>query len=123
VFLYNIPGYEFFKGISESLAGDEASHAYQVVLVRVKEAWQIGFLIERLESGHYAVFVPGAPSVRSGSVYLMTEERFQCLNISRIDAVKCLQRLGLGANELLGRRIRESTLPAGGREQATQEVS
>ncbi len=112
VFLYNVPGYDFFKGISESLVGQEMSHAHQVVLARIEEAWQIGFLIERLESGHYAVFVPGAPAVWSGSVYLMTEERFQRIDISRIEAVKCLRRLGRGADDLLGRRICEVALPS-----------
>jgi uncharacterized membrane protein len=113
-FLYNIPGYDFFKGISESLMRYETDHAYPVVLARIEEAWQIGFLIERLESGHYAVFVPGAPNVWSGSVYLMTEERFQRIGISRIEAVKCLRRLGLGANELLGKRMGGRTLFSGG---------
>ncbi len=114
VFLYNVPGYDFFKGLSESLLGYEAAHAYPVVLARIEEAWQIGFLMERLENGHYAVFVPGAPSVWSGSVYLMTEDRFQRVDISRIEAVKCLRRLGLGANVLLGRRMGGRALSPGG---------
>jgi uncharacterized membrane protein len=110
VLLHNIPGYDFFKGVSESLMGYEAGHAYPVVLARIEEAWQIGFLMERLESGHYAVFVPGSPSVWSGAVYLMTEERFQRVDVSRIEAVKCLRRLGVGANELLGRKMGEQAL-------------
>jgi len=113
-FLYNIPGYDFFKGISESLMGYETGHNYPVVLARIEEAWQIGFLMERLESGHYAVFVPGAPNVWSGSVYLMTEERFQRVDISRIEAVKCLRRLGLGANGLLGKRMGGRTVLSSG---------
>jgi len=109
-FLYNIPGYDFFKGISESLMGYDTGRAYPVVLARIEEAWRIGFLMERLGSGHYAVFVPGAPNVWSGSVYFMTEERFQRVDISRLEAVKCLRRHGLGADELLGRRMSERML-------------
>jgi uncharacterized membrane protein len=105
VFLYNVPGYDFLKGVSESLVGYETGHAHQVVLARIEEAWQIGFLMERLENGHYAVFVPGSPSVWSGSVYLMTEERSQRVDVSRVEAVKCLRRLGVGASKLLGRSI------------------
>ena len=63
MFLYSVPGYDFFQGLSESLIGYEAGHAYPVVLARIEEARQIGFLMERLESGHYVVFVPAAPSV------------------------------------------------------------
>ncbi len=113
-FLYNLPGYDFFKGISESLMGYETGRAYPVVLARIDEAWQIGFLMERLGSGHYAVFVPGAPNVWSGSVYLMTQERFQRIGVSRVEAVKCLRRLGLGADELLGETLGGQTLVSGG---------
>jgi uncharacterized membrane protein len=94
--------------------GYETGRSYPVVLARIEEAWQIGFLMERLGSGHYAVFVPGAPNVWSGSVYLMTDERFQRTGISRIEAVKCLRRLGLGANELLGSKMGGRALFAGG---------
>jgi len=107
VLLCNVPGYDFFKGISESLLGYETGHVHQVVLARIEDAWQIGFLMERLESGHYAVYVPGSPAVRSGSVYLMTAERFQRLDITRVEAVKCLRRFGIGANELLGSRMED----------------
>jgi uncharacterized membrane protein len=104
-FLYNIPGYDFFKGISESLMGYETGYDYPVVLARTEEGWQIGFLMERLGNGHYAVFVRGAPNVWSGSVHLMTEERFQRLEVSRLGAVKCLRRHGIGASGLPGKTI------------------
>jgi len=108
VFLYNVPGYDLFKGISESLLGYDMGRSHQVVLARIEGAWQIGFVMERLESGHYAVFVPSAPSVWSGLVYLMTEDRFQRLDISRVEALKCLRRLGLGANKLLSQELCEN---------------
>jgi uncharacterized membrane protein len=114
-FLYNLPGYDFFKGISESLMGYGTGYDYPVVLARLEEAWQIGFLMERLGSGHYAVFVPGAPNVWSGSVYLMTEERFQRVDISRLEAVKCLRRHGIGASGLLGKTMGGQALLSGGR--------
>ncbi len=104
-FLSHVPGYNFLKGVSESLMGLETEHAYQVVLARIEEAWQIGFLMERLEGRLYAVFVPGAPSVWSGSVYLMTADRFQPLDISRAEAIKCLRQLGVGADRLMSRKI------------------
>jgi uncharacterized membrane protein len=123
VFLYNVPGYDFFKGISESLMGYETRHTYQVVLARIEEAWQIGFVTERLESGHYAVFVPRTPEAWSGSVYLMTEDRFRRVDISRAEAVKCLRRLGLGANQLFGRRIGGQAVSSGDHRQEAQAIS
>ena len=103
--LSNVPGYDFFKGISESLIGFETERPQQVVLARIEEAWQIGFLMETLEDGYYAVFVPGAPSAWSGSVYFMTEERFKRTDIPPAEALKCLRRVGIGADRLLGKGI------------------
>jgi uncharacterized membrane protein len=103
--LSKLPGYDFFKGISESLVGFETDHAHEVVLARIEEAWQIGFLMERVENDHYAVFVPGAPSIWSGSVYFMTDARFQRIHISRAEAMKCLRQLGEGTNKLLAGKI------------------
>jgi uncharacterized membrane protein len=113
-FLYNLPGYDFFKGISESLMGYETSYDYPVVLARIEEVWQIGFLMERSESGHCAVFVPEAPNVWAGSVYLMTEGQFQRIGVARLEAVKCLRRHGVGVSALLGKATGGLTLSAGG---------
>jgi uncharacterized membrane protein len=103
--LSKFPGYTFFKGISESFAGVETDHPQEVVLARIEDSWQIGFLMERVEEDHYAVFVPGAPSIWSGSVYFMTEDRFQRIHISRAEAMKCLGRLGVGTEALLAGEI------------------
>jgi uncharacterized membrane protein len=109
-----VPGYNFLKGISESLVGFETKHPQEVVLARIEEAWQIGFMMERVENDHYAIFVPGAPSIWSGSVYFMTEDRFQRIHISRAEAMKCLRQLGEGTNKLLaGKIVQAHPAPAG----------
>ena len=55
--LSNLPGYEFMRSIGANLVGLEDDGNHQVVLARIEEAWQIGFLMETLENGHHAVFV------------------------------------------------------------------
>jgi uncharacterized membrane protein len=85
--------------------GSETEHQHEVVLARIEDAGQIGFLMEHVEDEHYAVFVPGAPSIWSGAVYFMTEERFQRINTSRAEAMKGLRQLGEGTSALLARRI------------------
>ena len=100
--LSHLPGYEFIKGLSGSVLGVEDEKTSRVVLARIEDAWQIAFLIERLESGRVAVFVPGAPSPQSGSVYFMTEDRIKLADIPPAAALKCLRRLGAGSNALLG---------------------
>jgi len=96
-----VPGYQFIKSMGESLLGVEDEPVPQVVLARIEDAWQIAFLVERLEDGHLAVFVPGAPNPQSGSVYLMTEDRIKPAGIPPAVALKCLTRLGAGSSALL----------------------
>ena len=84
-----------------SLLGVEDEPTPQVVLARIEDAWQIAFLVERLEDGHLAVFVPGAPNPQSGSVFLMTEDRIKSAGIPPAVALKCLTRLGAGSSVLL----------------------
>ena len=103
--LPNLPGYEFIKSLSGNLLGDERKSAYPVVLARIEDCWQIAFLVERLEGGHVAVFVPGSPSPQSGSVYFMTEDRIKLVDIPSQAATKCLKRYGLGSNMLLSRYL------------------
>ena len=106
--LSNLPGYEFIKNLSGNLLSDEKKQTYPVVLARIEDAWQLGFLIERLEDGHLAVFVPGSSSTQSGSVYFMTEDRTRPLDIPSTAAMKCLKRYVLGSNALLGSLLSSS---------------
>jgi uncharacterized membrane protein len=99
--LSNIPGYEFFKGVAEGVLGTGQESTKQTVLARIEDAWQIAFLMEHMENGHVAVFVPGAPNPRSGSVYFMTEDRIKPMRVPQSSALKCIRRLGVGSNALL----------------------
>lgn len=99
--LSNLPGYEFVKGVGEGLLHVEDQHTSAVALARIEDAWQLAFLIERIETGHLAVYVPGAPYTNSGSVYFLTEDRVKLINLPAQDALKCLRRLGGGSDALL----------------------
>ena len=106
--LSNLPGYEFIKTMSENFLAAEKEHVYPVVLARIEDSWQLAFLIEQLEGGLFAVFVPGTPSPQSGSVYFMTEDRFRRTDLPATPVLKCLKRYGLGSNALLGSRLSAS---------------
>ena len=99
--LADVPGYELLKGMGESMLGVEKQTGHQVVLARIEDVWQIAFLVERLEGGHVAVFVPGAPNPLSGSVYFMTQDRIKAVDIPAAGAMKCLRRVGAGSSALL----------------------
>ncbi len=103
--LCNVPGYEVIKSMGESMVGIEREEAHQAVLARIEETWQIAFLVERIDGGFVAVFVPDAPNPWSGSVFFMTEDRIKSLDLPRAQLLKCLNRLGVGSNSLLAGRL------------------
>jgi uncharacterized membrane protein len=96
-----VPGYALVKSLSDSMSGAGGESGGEAVLARIEDAWQVGLLVERLDNGHVAVFVPGAPTVSSGSVYFMTEDRIKPLGIPVSAAFRCVQRIGQGSNTLL----------------------
>jgi uncharacterized membrane protein len=106
--LSNLPGYEFIKTMTENFLAAEKEHVYSVVLARIEDSWQLAFLIEQMEDGLFAVFVPGTPSPQSGSVYFMTEDRFRRTDLPATPVLKCLKRYGLGSSTLLGSRLSTS---------------
>ena len=104
--LTRIPGYSYVKGMGESMAGVEGATAYQPVLARIEDAWQLGIIVETIEPGQYAVFVPGAPNPWSGSVYFMAEDRVRKLEMTFGQMQGCLKRLGIGSGPLLRGHLR-----------------
>lgn len=103
--LSHVPGYSLVKSLTSSIAGSPKQDGHQPVLARIEDAWQIGFLVERLDAGHMAVFVPGAPNAMSGSVYFMTEDRVKPLDVPLQKAMKCVQRFGDGSAALLAGKL------------------
>lgn len=99
--LSRIPGYAYMKGMGENAAGVEGGPIYQPVLARIEDSWQLGFIVETIEPGQYAVYVPGAPNPWSGSVYFMAESRLRKIDLKLGEVQGCLKRLGIGSSALL----------------------
>lgn len=99
--LSKIPGYTFLKSAGASALGVESAVQYPVVLARIEDSWQFGFVVEQLADGNQAVYVPGAPNPLSGSVYFMGADRVRQTQIPMHVAMKCLRGLGAGAATLL----------------------
>jgi uncharacterized membrane protein len=98
--LSKLPGYEFLKGMSESLLGMEKT-TYPVVMVRFDDTCQIGVHVDTLENGLVAVFIPDVPNPQSGALHLMTSDRVTPAGVPALATLKCLKRLGVGSRELL----------------------
>lgn len=100
-----LPGYEFIKGLSEGIAGVESSGARAPVMARIEDAWQIAFIVDQMDDGHLAIFVPSVPDSRSGSLYFMTPDRVKPMRAPLKSVMQTLRRMGVGSNGLLGGRI------------------
>ena len=103
--LSNVPGYEFIKTLSGNLLAAEEQPAYPAVLARIDDAWQVAFLIERVEGGQLAIFVPGVPNPQSGSLVYLAEDQVRLVEVPPTSVLKCLKRYGLGSNALLGKHL------------------
>jgi uncharacterized membrane protein len=99
--LSNVPGYQFLKGVGESMLGVESKTGYSVVFARNGDAWQLGFRVDTLKNGLVAVFLPAAPDPRSGTVLYLAPDRVVPLAVPPAQAMKCLKRLGAGSAALL----------------------
>ena len=104
--LSNLPGYSVVSTLGADIAGTGHAQSHmQVVLARIEDCWQLGLLVETIDETHSAVFVPGAPDPKSGSVYLMTGDRFKTVDVRIPQAMKCIKGLGVGSRELFAGRL------------------
>ena len=99
--LSKIPGYTLVKGMVESVAGTDVGLAREVVLARIEDAWQVGIVIERIEPGYAAVFIPDPPDPRAGSMYILTEDRFKVVDLPMGKAFDLVRGAGKGSGTLL----------------------
>lgn len=106
--LARIPGYVMFKGMvgdMGQLAHLDAQVSTEAVFARIEDAWQIGFLMDTLPSGDVAVFIPGAPSPVSGSLYFLSPDRIRPSGLSVRDATALLRRIGVDSAALLSGKL------------------
>ena len=97
--LLAIPGYAFVKGFADHLQMEEdQTHSLQPVLVQFDDNAQLGFEIERLDTGIVVVYLPGAPDPWSGSVSYVAECRIRPLAMTVPQAVSHIRRLGRGSD-------------------------
>jgi uncharacterized membrane protein len=101
IILQLIPGYSYMKGMTGSLSDSEAEDSLHPVAVVQDDAVVIGYEVERLGDGWVAVYLPGAPDTRSGSVAYFEDDRIVPLETDFAGIANCLKTLGRGSNEVI----------------------
>jgi len=99
--LRRVPGFGLIKTVAKEMAKIESQSDLGVALARIEDAWVLSFIVEKLDNGLLAVFVPSAPTPAAGSIYYLTEDRVKRLDVSVASAIQCIVRLGVGSKELL----------------------
>jgi uncharacterized membrane protein len=109
--LGGFPQYRLVKSMAEGLAQVEDTEGVNPALVSIEGGWQIGYLLEPLENGWVAVFLPQAPTPLSGNVMYLPADRVRPLGMTMVQAMAIVKRMGVGSAKAL--HGADLTLPAG----------
>jgi uncharacterized membrane protein len=96
-----IPGYEVIRSMTQQLTGHGHESAWQPALAEIENALVPAFIVEELDDGGFTVFVPSAPTLLAGAIYILCAERVHPLNISFTQAIKTVTRWGEGSKHLV----------------------
>ncbi len=106
-----IPGYEVVRSMTRQLAGQGQESEWQPALAEIEDALVPAFIVEELDDGRRAVFVPSSPTPLAGAIYILNSERVHPLNVPFTQAVKAVTRWGLGSKALV-EAMQERRTPA-----------
>ena len=106
-----LPQYQMLKSMAEGLAQIEGDTGIRPALISIEDGWQIGYILEVLENGWLAVFLPQAPTPMSGNVMYLEADRVRPLGITMVQAMGIVKRIGVGSGQAL--RGVDLTLPEG----------
>jgi uncharacterized membrane protein len=109
--LGGLPQYQLVKSMAEGVAQVESAESVSPILVSIEGGWQIGYLLEPLENGWFTVFLPQAPTPMSGNVMYMPADRIRSLEITMVQAMAIVKRMGVGSEDAL--RGTDLRLPPG----------
>lgn len=96
-----IPGYAVVRGFTQQLAGETQGESWKPALAEIEDALVPAFIIEELEDGLFAVFVPSVPTALSGAVYILSQDRVHRVNVSIAQVIKAVSRWGSGSKDLV----------------------
>ena len=96
-FLGAMPQYRVVTSMAEGLTKIEQGTGLQPALVSAEGTWQLCYVLEELERGWVAVFIPQAPTPLSGNVLYVPSERVRRLDLKIGEAMQLVKRMGAGS--------------------------
>lgn len=104
--LSRIPFYTVLKTRAEALLQAEQVGSLKPVVVRLDDAWQLAFEVERIDEEYVAVFTPGSPDPWAGALLVVSKDRVSELDLSIPIVERLCHRLGQGSGEALAPHFR-----------------
>jgi uncharacterized membrane protein len=101
VLLQMIPGYAWVKGITGGIRDEDADEVLKPVLVTFDDQSQLGFEVDRGVEGLVAVYIPGAPDPRAGTVSYVTSDRIQPVDVGFKAVIRICKNLGRESTAVL----------------------
>jgi uncharacterized membrane protein len=99
--LHLIPGYAWVKGITGDIHDEDADEVLKPVLVAFDDQSQLAFEVDRDTDGLVAVYIPGAPDPRAGTVSYVNSDRVQPVDAGFKAVTKICKNLGRGSTAIL----------------------
>ena len=106
-----LPGFALLRSLTQQLAGYGEEKVWKPALVEIEDALVPAFLIEELDDGRMAVFVPSVPTPLAGAVYVIDRQRVHLLDVPFTQAVSSISRWGAGSRELVAAMQRGARAP------------
>jgi uncharacterized membrane protein len=110
--LGGLPQYRMVKSLAEGLTQVQDAGGLRVALASVEDAWQLAYVMEELGNGWLVVFLPQAPTPMSGNVMYLPPDRVRPLDMTVVQAMQLVKKLGIGSAEALRGTSLESMPPA-----------
>ena len=101
VLLQLIPGYAWVKGVTGGIRDEDAEDVLKPVLVKFDDQSQLAFEVDRGVDGLVAIYIPGAPDPRSGTVSYVTSDRIQPVDVGFKAVTKICKNLGRESTAML----------------------
>ncbi|MGI9386967.1 MAG: DUF502 domain-containing protein [Methyloligellaceae bacterium] len=107
--LNHLPGYNMLATLLRGFAEDHENYRPALVTLISDGPAALAFVMEDNGGGHLTVFVPSAPMMTVGSIYLVERNRVQALEGSAIGAANIISQWGVGLGDYLANADRPAT--------------
>ena len=98
--LQKVPGYNFLKGLTNTLNPEEADEL-KPVLVSLDSRSRIGLQVEELEDNQIAVYFPSSPNAWSGIVQIVRAEQVRYIDAPIMQVIEQAEQFGRGMQKIV----------------------